>query len=64
MKNKEHGYYSPFEIYTRKWNSCKLNANVIIQRFSRLASRIHREVSSIPTRRSAEVLLVAKKTAN
>ena len=27
---------------------------VIIQRFSRLASRIHREVSSIPNRSSAE----------
>ena len=28
---------------------------IIIQRFSRLASRTHREVSSIPTRSSAEV---------
>ena len=34
--------------------------DVIIQRFSRLASRIHREVSSIPTGRSAEDLLKLK----
>ena len=30
---------------------------MIVQRFSRLASRIHRKVSSIPTRSSAEVVL-------
>ena len=37
---------------------CKWWAWIIIQRFSQLASRIHREVSSIPTQSSA-VLFVA-----
>ena len=36
---------------------------VYIQRFSQLASRIHREVSSIPTRSLAEVLLLVVRTS-
>ena len=55
-KTKSPGPRTRLERFRMQREPAKKKSMFIIQRFSRLASRIRREVSSIPTRSSTEVL--------